>query len=91
MRIRAGSPAIHIFAVDFLSRVTRGGLRIPFHLARKKVPCLDENGNLVQPAEENALKLSKANSQLAKKNMHHHTMGSSGYKGKVPQWKKEIE
>src|SRR5207245_1363808 len=33
LRIRAGSPAIHIFAVDFLSRVTRGGSRIPFHLA----------------------------------------------------------
>jgi UDP-N-acetylglucosamine/UDP-N-acetylgalactosamine diphosphorylase len=56
LRIWAGSPAIHIFAVDFLSRVTQGGLRIPFHVARKKVPYLDEDGKLVQPAEENALK-----------------------------------
>src|SRR5262249_49582958 len=43
LRLRAGSPAIHVFAVDFLSRVTQGGLRIPFHVARKKVPCLDEH------------------------------------------------
>jgi UDP-N-acetylglucosamine/UDP-N-acetylgalactosamine diphosphorylase len=56
LRIGAGSPAIHIFAVDFLNRVTRGHLRIPFHVARKKVPYLDDNGNLVEPSQENALK-----------------------------------
>jgi UDP-N-acetylglucosamine/UDP-N-acetylgalactosamine diphosphorylase len=56
LRIWAGSPAIHIFAVDFLERVTRGKNRIPFHVARKKVPCLDAAGNPVEPAKENALK-----------------------------------
>jgi UDP-N-acetylglucosamine/UDP-N-acetylgalactosamine diphosphorylase len=56
LRLRAGSPAIHIFAVDFLNRVTKDGLRIPFHVARKKVPYLDEQGNLVEPEKENALK-----------------------------------
>src|SRR5438270_3895427 len=43
----AGSPAIHIFSVAFLKRVTRGALRIPFHIARKKVPYLDANGQMV--------------------------------------------
>ena len=38
---RAGSPAIHLFAVDFLRRVTQGASRLPFHIARKKVPHLD--------------------------------------------------
>lgn len=56
LRIWAGSPAIHIFAVDFLIRVTEGRLRIPFHVARKKVPYLDDKGALVQPERENALK-----------------------------------
>jgi UDP-N-acetylglucosamine/UDP-N-acetylgalactosamine diphosphorylase len=56
LRIWAGNPAIHVFAVDFLRRITRGGLQIPFHIARKKVPYLDENDHLVQPAKENALK-----------------------------------
>src|SRR5205807_8423733 len=41
LRIWAGSPAIHIFAIDFLGRVTHGDLQIPFHVARKKVPYLD--------------------------------------------------
>jgi UDP-N-acetylglucosamine/UDP-N-acetylgalactosamine diphosphorylase len=56
LRFWVGSPAIHIFAVDFLSRVTQGPLQIPYHLARKKVPYLDETGTLVHPERENALK-----------------------------------
>ena len=56
LRIWAGSPAIHLFAVDFLSRVTEGRLRIPFHVAHKKVPYLDDKGILVQTDRENALK-----------------------------------
>ena len=35
--------------------------------------------------------LSKQRSELAKKNVHSHTMGSSGYAGKIPIWQKEIE
>lgn len=56
LRIWAGSPAIHIFAIDFLARVTQGQTRIPFHVAKKKVPCLDDTGTLVEPKKENALK-----------------------------------
>lgn len=89
LRIWAGSPAIHIFSVDFLKRVTGDagavnrvegrdrcenindsplspersplkrpapGTGLPFHVARKKVPYLDDSGRLVQPASENALK-----------------------------------
>jgi UDP-N-acetylglucosamine/UDP-N-acetylgalactosamine diphosphorylase len=56
LRFRAGNPAIHIFDIDFLRRVTTGTEAMPFHVARKKVPCLDEKGNEVEPAKENALK-----------------------------------
>jgi UDP-N-acetylglucosamine/UDP-N-acetylgalactosamine diphosphorylase len=56
LRFWAGSPAIHIFDVEFLRRVCQSAARLPFHLARKKVPHLDEAGKLVQPAQENALK-----------------------------------
>jgi UDP-N-acetylglucosamine/UDP-N-acetylgalactosamine diphosphorylase len=56
LRLWAGNPAIHCFSVAFLERVTRGATRIPFHLARKKVPHVDPAGNPVQPATENALK-----------------------------------
>jgi UDP-N-acetylglucosamine/UDP-N-acetylgalactosamine diphosphorylase len=56
LRIRAGSPAIHIFAVDFLSRVTQGKSKMPYHVARKKVPYVDASGKHIQPDRENALK-----------------------------------
>jgi UDP-N-acetylglucosamine/UDP-N-acetylgalactosamine diphosphorylase len=56
LRIWAGSPAIHYFAVEFLERVTRGHTRMPFHVARKKVPHLDESGKHIEPTKENALK-----------------------------------
>jgi len=56
LRIRAGSPAIHIFGARFLARVTQGKAILPFHVACKKVPFLDEGGTLIKPDKENALK-----------------------------------
>lgn len=56
LRIWAGSPAIHLFHLDFLAQVTQAPGRIPFHVARKKVPYLDETGRRVEPQRENALK-----------------------------------
>lgn len=56
LRIWAGSPAIHVFDVDFLVQVTQGAARIPYHIAHKKVPYLDERGVVVTPTKENALK-----------------------------------
>jgi UDP-N-acetylglucosamine/UDP-N-acetylgalactosamine diphosphorylase len=53
---RAGSPAIHLFALDFLERITSGPARLDFHLAKKKVNCLDSDGCPVVPTAENALK-----------------------------------
>jgi UDP-N-acetylglucosamine/UDP-N-acetylgalactosamine diphosphorylase len=59
LRLWAGSPAIHLFDVDFLARVTEGAGLLPFHVARKKVPYLDEQGQMVQPHKENALKFER--------------------------------
>jgi UDP-N-acetylglucosamine/UDP-N-acetylgalactosamine diphosphorylase len=59
LRIWAGNPAVHLFDLDFLTRVTGVAGRTPFHVARKKVPYLDEAGNAVQPAKENALKFER--------------------------------
>src|SRR5262249_6505310 len=59
LRIWAGSPAIHFFALPFLERLTRGGVQIPFHTARKKVPYLDASGRPVKPERENALKFER--------------------------------
>ncbi|MBI3411226.1 MAG: UDPGP type 1 family protein [Planctomycetes bacterium] len=55
----AGNPAIHLFDVQFLRSVTEEADGIPWHIARKKVPHLDEHGNRIEPAEENALKFER--------------------------------
>jgi UDP-N-acetylglucosamine/UDP-N-acetylgalactosamine diphosphorylase len=59
LRIWAGSPAIHYFDLDFLAKVMKSTGRIPFHIAKKKVPHLNESGIVVQPATENALKFER--------------------------------
>jgi UDP-N-acetylglucosamine/UDP-N-acetylgalactosamine diphosphorylase len=57
LRFRAGNPAIHLFSVPFLERVTTGAGRLAYHLARKKVPHYDPaTGETVTPEAENALK-----------------------------------
>jgi UDP-N-acetylglucosamine/UDP-N-acetylgalactosamine diphosphorylase len=57
LRFRAGSPAIHVFSVAFLEKVTRGASRLAYHVARKKVPYYDvATGKAVNPPVENALK-----------------------------------
>src|SRR5262249_57346223 len=55
----AGTPAIHLCDVGFLERMTRDPERLPFHLARKKVPHIDEAGRPVEPAAENGLKFER--------------------------------
>jgi UDP-N-acetylglucosamine/UDP-N-acetylgalactosamine diphosphorylase len=55
----AGNPAIHLFDVAFLRQMTQGAARISWHLARKKVPFLDGQGQRVEPASENALKFER--------------------------------
>lgn len=60
LRIAAGNPAIHVFALDFLERVTADVSAMPYHLARKKVPYWDPaSGEYVEPTEINALKFER--------------------------------
>lgn len=51
-----GSIAIHVFRREFLERITSAELGLPFHFAHKKVPYVDEAGELVEPSEPNAVK-----------------------------------
>jgi len=60
LRHRAGSPAIHIFSVPFLERVTARGTGLAFHVAKKKVEYYDPKmDRVVKPESENALKFEK--------------------------------
>jgi UDP-N-acetylglucosamine/UDP-N-acetylgalactosamine diphosphorylase len=59
LKFWAGNPAIHLFDVDFLRRITAQTDRLPWHIVRKKVSHLDEMGQLVNPETENALKFER--------------------------------
>ncbi|MDR0931978.1 MAG: UTP--glucose-1-phosphate uridylyltransferase [Victivallales bacterium] len=58
LRFIAGSPAIHLISRKFIENLTSGGnLRLPWHRADKKVPYIDDAGELVTPESPNAVKL----------------------------------
>ncbi len=52
----AGNPAIHILSLDFIERVYAHYDTFPWHRAHKKIPYLDEAGDLIQPARPNGYK-----------------------------------
>lgn len=51
-----GSIAIHAIRVDFVRKMAAGGRGLPFHLAEKSSPFLDEAGNTVAPQGKNIYK-----------------------------------
>ncbi len=54
----AGSPAIHVISRDFIESLTADGrLNMPWHRADKKVAYMDENGKIIKPEANNAVKL----------------------------------
>jgi UDP-N-acetylglucosamine/UDP-N-acetylgalactosamine diphosphorylase len=60
LRFDAGSIAIHALRVSFVERLNTGGqLRLPWHRAEKKVPCVDEAGKSINPDTLNAVKLEQ--------------------------------
>jgi UDP-N-acetylglucosamine/UDP-N-acetylgalactosamine diphosphorylase len=58
LKFSAGSIAIHVFSRTFVERLTASGnLDLPYHRADKKVPYVDDSGQLIKPQEPNAVKL----------------------------------
>ncbi|MGI9474624.1 MAG: UTP--glucose-1-phosphate uridylyltransferase [Rubripirellula sp.] len=55
----AGNIAVHVFDVAFLQRMSRVASALPFHLASKKVPHVDADGNQVDPTDPNATKFER--------------------------------
>lgn len=58
-RLWAANPAIHLFNVAFLRRILRDADSMPWHIAHKKVPHIDEHGEAVTPSANNALKAER--------------------------------
>ncbi|MCL2348512.1 MAG: UDPGP type 1 family protein [Planctomycetaceae bacterium] len=59
LEIWAGSIAVHVMSMNFLKRQAAGHASLPFHVAKKKVPYLDEQGQAVNPPEPNAIKFER--------------------------------
>lgn len=55
----AGNTAIHVFKRSFIEKLLTDDLSLPFHVAHKKVPCLDDAGQPVQPDQPNAFKFEQ--------------------------------
>jgi UDP-N-acetylglucosamine/UDP-N-acetylgalactosamine diphosphorylase len=52
-----GSIAIHIISVAFVEQLNRRGFALPLHRAVKKIPCIDDKGNRIEPDKPNGVKL----------------------------------
>ncbi len=52
-----GSIAIHIISTSFVEKLNTKGFSLPMHKAIKKIPHIDQQGKLVEPAEPNGVKL----------------------------------
>ena len=59
LKIWAGSIAVHAFDAAFLARMTVEAGALPFHIARKKVPYVDSDGQRIEPREPNAVKFER--------------------------------
>ena len=59
LKLWAGSTAMHVFSVDLLDRASQSSDTLPFHLARKRVPYIDEHGTLIDPPKPNAIKFEQ--------------------------------
>ncbi len=59
LRFWAGNTAMHVFSRSFLERLLEDELSLPFHRAHKKVPHLNEAGDLVEPEAPNAWKFER--------------------------------
>lgn len=55
LKYRGGSIAIHVFKREFLEQESEGA-KLPYHLAFKKIPHIDENGNMIDPETPNGYK-----------------------------------
>ncbi|MGD9900694.1 MAG: UTP--glucose-1-phosphate uridylyltransferase [Calditrichaceae bacterium] len=56
LKFWAGSIAAHIINVNFIERENSEGFRLPFHIAEKSIPFLDNNTRRVMPEEKNGYK-----------------------------------
>lgn len=56
MKFFAGNPAMHIISLDFVEKVYKQSHLFPWHKAFKKIPYINEHGELIKPKQPNGYK-----------------------------------
>ena len=56
LKYRDGSIAIHILSVDFVQRLNESTLNLPFHIAHKRIPHINRDGQFINPDSPNGYK-----------------------------------
>jgi len=56
LKYNDGNIAVHMISIDFIEKVYREGEPLPYHAVVKKVSYIDENGKMINPEENNAIK-----------------------------------
>jgi UDP-N-acetylglucosamine/UDP-N-acetylgalactosamine diphosphorylase len=54
-----GSIAIHAFSLSFIKRILQDAVKLPYHLAHKKIAYVTKNGTRHKPGRENGIKFEQ--------------------------------
>jgi len=57
LTFRAGNICNHFMTLEFLEKIAH--LPLPYHIAKKKIPTVDQSGESIKPTEPNGIKLEK--------------------------------
>jgi UDP-N-acetylglucosamine/UDP-N-acetylgalactosamine diphosphorylase len=56
LKFSAGSIAIHMLSLAFVEQENQGGFKLPYHIAEKTIPHLDDKGSRIKPSHKNGIK-----------------------------------
>lgn len=56
LKFNAGSIGIHLFNVQFIKNIASDGLKLPWHIAHKKIPYVNDEGKIIKPDTPNGYK-----------------------------------
>ncbi|OQO01874.1 hypothetical protein B0A48_12347 [Cryoendolithus antarcticus] len=59
LKFRAANIVNHYYSYRFLESIPDWAHKLPHHVAKKKIPCVDEQGNAVKPEKPNGIKLEQ--------------------------------
>ncbi|MBU0478244.1 UDPGP type 1 family protein [bacterium] len=55
-KFNAGSIAIHILNTEFVKSLTEKGIGLPYHIAEKNIPYVNNSGEYIKPKDKNGIK-----------------------------------